>query len=147
MRRSVAVLASSLLFAVAAPAHPAELQNDELVLTALRSREAIFRAMNTAASQMQTSGDGNVTEGSWRSGFVRHTEVVQVGRERVSVEFRAVIVARMQGREPDSIKTRFRAEVSADVPIQGADRSSVARIFLMEFVTRANRALTADPAH
>jgi hypothetical protein len=136
------LLATTIAFGVLAAA-----QDDAVVLTALRSRDAIVRAMNTAASEMGAQGDTGRPDGSWRSGIIQRTEPVRVNGRSGNARCTAVVTSTMRGEPPDSVRVTFRTQVAADVMLSSSDRSTVARRVLSEFATLTNRALGRDPVH
>ena len=128
-------------------------QDDEVALTTPASRDAVFAAMNAAAADMHTTGEGNVADGRWRSASVHRTQALfledpRAGShtgQRVTLDFVAFITARLTNAAPDTLRVTFRAQVSANVPLSPSDLSAIARAFLLEFAQRTRRHI-APPA-
>lgn len=138
-RRLAALLVISLLLAL-----PAAAQNDEIALTALRSREALVRAMNQASAGLGASAAGTVAGDTWRSGLLASHHTMRSGGNIVDVGYTATIMGTLHGNPPDSVRVLFRAQVTGTVPFSSRDKSDIARILLAQMAMATNVSLSAD---
>jgi hypothetical protein len=143
----VRTLLSSALFLILATVHVAAVpaQNEEIALTALRSRAALIRAMTFASQAMGARGEGTLSGDRWQSAMLTsHKTVTTRNNDIIDLGVSATVTVTLRGELPDSVRASFRSQVTTTFPISSGERAGLARALLTEMALRTNRFLATD---